>query len=294
MQRHSVTGRSRSRRRALFAPIWVLLLGLAPLSGQAGATQQAAEPEVVAVVDVTAEASCDVVYTRYADETFTKVIEESTPQRCQGGMIRTFGTTRREAQARGYQFAPLTGSRAADRATVGALVAELHAANAARFNREADPFGDPAAATRSFLSPGAFGAAAVLPSAVTCSTGSYPDYRSARMTHTANGGASVRTYVYYKRYSDCVGYTIYTTRSAIWEAGSGRVYWRAISSSDPRKSAYLACIGLTTSYKAHDISPPWYMYSGTLFTTETYPSAACTGWGDSTSGSVYLYGYQDR
>lgn len=293
MREHGAIVGSRFGRRIILLAVGVLLLSIAPFGARVRAFQETKVPEVIAVVDVTAESFCEVVYTRYTDETFSKVIEESRPQRCQGGMVRTVATTRREAHAEGFQFVPITGDNGADRAQVNALVAKLHAANAAKTNREGDPFGDPTSAKRSFLYSRAFAAPAALPNAVTCRTGSYPDYRSARMTHTANGGNRVRTYVYYKRYSDCIGYTIYTTRSAIWEVGSGSVYWRAISSSSPKKSAYLACIKLTTSYKAYDISPAWYMYSGTLFTTETYPGAACTGLGDSTSGSVYLYGYSD-
>lgn len=173
-----------------------------PLAAQPDASQRG--PDVVAVVDVTEDAKCQVQYIEYADTARTRILSDTGTLTCAGraGVTHSFLMARVDADVAGLPYAAVTGNAATDRAALSSLTAAVALASGALA----------AGAPRS----GNASSSDVSAAATQCNSGSYPAYYVAQgsyLTYRFDGGP-IDARVFYKVYYDRVTCSQYVFQEA--------------------------------------------------------------------------------
>jgi hypothetical protein len=213
-------------------------------------------PFGMAVIDVTSTSSCSITHRTYASQAYSEVIDERVVGCPAGTVIRsTPVASEQEAFNLGGKFVPLSGAFEADMSAVESAKAQLLPADQE------------------------------LPaSASACNEGGYSRSLSYR---AYDPGVTIYSTVYYWQEYSCASGLSSAVASLSWNAD---LYWRWAEYFAPGAYYYNShgCTNLSTgtTSDSYYISRPL----GYLYRDESINFSPCAGgWGDSYTGSVYLY-----
>lgn len=247
--------------------------------------------------DITAEADCEIEYLEYTDDTFTTVVTTSGSLTCgTGTVVHSFPMAQVSAAVVGdYEYVELTGNDSADRESIETLVASLLPVD----NVPVYDGGDVEAAS-------------------ICTTGTYPAYYVVRGSYAVSKwdhgplDTRVQFQAYYKRIS-CTRYELLYGRQWLQSATTQKhgLWWESLRYSRMVNQSYpcfcpnesTVCtkfpgaggLNALIYYPKESCIPTSCRYqirpNGlATFKTDNDGRDFCTFWGETWTGSVYLYG----
>lgn len=267
---------SHTRRRSLALLLMLGLLGTVLLRSEAAAQSQES-PEAMAVLDITAIASCETTWEVYTDPERTRLVERQVRGCPAGSVISTKRMSEAQAKAQGHRYVRLTGDADTDRTMVDSLKAQIR--------REANP---PNETTTPSASVGNRGTEAF------CNV--YYYFRSVEYNTYEDPGGRVKMNVWYNdKPGDCDRIIITTSTQVFVQApNAGQdLFWDRQMVTDFGAILFQRSMGCAQIYypspttvngNSWDVLDDLWLVDETINDT----SFGCTWWGEEFQGSVQL------